>query len=135
MGFIGGVLVGSGIGAMHYTGMAAMEMAPLLRYNLPVFALSIVVAVLLAMLSLWIKFGLKRFAISRGFKGTRVIASVVMGCAITAMHYTGMAAARFVAPPGLETSAQDQSLSYILAGYVSFFTLLIIGIVMGVTML
>lgn len=133
--FIGGVLVGSGIGAMHYTGMAAMEMAPLLRYNLPVFALSIVVAVLLAMLSLWIKFGLKRFAISRGFKGTRVIASVVMGCAITAMHYTGMAAARFVAPPGLETSAQDQSLSYILAGYVSFFTLLIIGIVMGVTML
>ena len=133
--FIGGVLVGSGIGAMHYTGMAAMEMAPLLRYNLPVFALSIVVAVLLAMLSLWIKFGLKRFAISRGFKGTRVIASVVMGCAITAMHYTGMAAARFVAPPGLETSAQDQSLSYILAGYVSFFTLLIIGIVMGVTLL
>ncbi|MEQ5807483.1 PAS domain S-box protein [Alteromonas sp. NFXS44] len=133
--FIGGVLVGSGIGAMHYTGMAAMEMAPLLRYNLLVFALSIVVAVLLAMLSLWIKFGLKRFAISRGFKGTRVIASVVMGCAITAMHYTGMAAARFVAPPGLETSAQDQYLSYILAGYVSFFTLLIIGIVMGITML
>ncbi|OFC70859.1 MHYT domain-containing protein [Alteromonas confluentis] len=132
---VGGVLVGSGIGAMHYSGMAAMEMAPLLRYNLPMFSLSIVVAVSLAMLALWIKFGLKRIAMAKGFKGTRVIASVVMGCAITAMHYTGMAAARFVAPPGFESSMQDQSISYVLAGYVSFFTLVIIGVVIGVTSL
>lgn len=47
---IGGVLVGAGIGTIHYSGMAAMEMAPLLRYDLGMFALSIVVAVCLAML-------------------------------------------------------------------------------------
>ncbi len=132
---VGGVLVGGGIGAMHYSGMAAMEMAPLLRYNVPVFGLSIILAILLAMLSLWIKFGLKRIAMAKGFKGTRVIASVVMGCAISAMHYTGMAAARFVAPVGFESSSQDQTISYVLAGYVSFFTLLIIGVVIGVTSL
>lgn len=54
----GGVLVGSGIGTMHYSGMAAMEMSPLLRYSPSLFILSIVVAVCLAMLALWINFGL-----------------------------------------------------------------------------
>lgn len=33
----GGVLVGSGIGTMHYSGMAAMEMSPLLRYSPSLF--------------------------------------------------------------------------------------------------
>jgi len=55
---MGGVLVGAGIGTMHYVGMVAMEMAPLLRYNLPMFCVSILVAVSLAILSLWISFGL-----------------------------------------------------------------------------
>ena len=59
--FLEGVLVGSGIGTMHYTGMAAMQMAPLLRYDLSIFILSIFVAVTLAMLSLWVRAGLLRF--------------------------------------------------------------------------
>ena len=60
----GGVLVGSGIGAMHYTGMASMQMAPLLRYDLSIFILSIIVAVTFAMLSLWFvkNLGTKRLA-------------------------------------------------------------------------
>ena len=37
---VGGILVGAGIGTMHYVGMAAMEMAPLLRYDLFYFGLS-----------------------------------------------------------------------------------------------
>ncbi|MDH0863598.1 MHYT domain-containing protein [Mitsuaria sp. GD03876] len=90
---VGGVLVGAGIGAMHYTGMAAMEMSVALRYDPAWFAASIVVAVLLAMLALWIRFGLagvlsKPWAIALG--------GVVMGCAIAGMHYTAMGAARFV---------------------------------------
>lgn len=67
----GGVLVGSGIGTMHYSGMAAMEMAPLLRYSPSLFILSIVVAVSLSMLALWIKFGLSAVGIkkSRAWEG------------------------------------------------------------------
>src|SRR5690606_35666318 len=49
-----GVLVGAGIGAMHYSGMAAMQMAPLLRYDPYWFAGSILVAVVLAILALWV---------------------------------------------------------------------------------
>ncbi|MES2257892.1 MAG: MHYT domain-containing protein [Pseudomonadota bacterium] len=93
---IGGVLVGAGIGAMHYTGMAAMRSALQLRYDLPMFSLSIVVAVVLATLALWVRFGLRDLHGRLGEHACLVIAGVIMGCAIAGMHYTGMAAARFV---------------------------------------
>lgn len=56
---MGGVLVGAGIGAMHYSGMAAMQLAPLLRYDPLMFGLSILVAVVLAIIALWVRFGLR----------------------------------------------------------------------------
>ncbi len=92
----GGLLVGAGIGAMHYTGMAAMQMNLELRYDPAMFALSIVVAVVLATLAIWIRFGLRnlRGRLHRHLLG--LISGSVMGCAIAGMHYTGMAAARFV---------------------------------------
>lgn len=92
---IGGVMVGSGIGAMHYSGMAAMHMDAVLRYDLAWFITSIVVAVALAMLALWIRFGLKnraRFSSAQ----TTLLGGVIMGLAIAGMHYTGMVAARFI---------------------------------------
>ena len=93
---LGGVLVGAGIGAMHYTGMEAMELSAQLRYDPLWFAASIVVAVLLAMLALWVRFGLEH----RVSRLTAVLlGGLVMGCAIAGMHYTAMGAARFVGAP------------------------------------
>ncbi|MRV73148.1 PAS domain S-box protein [Duganella sp. FT92W] len=92
----GGVLVGAGIGAMHYTGMAAMRSPLELRYDPWMFGLSILVAVALATLALWVRFGLSMLRTWMS-EATRLgIAGVTMGCAIAGMHYTGMAAARFV---------------------------------------
>ena len=134
--FLGGVLVGSGIGTMHYSGMAAMEMAPLLRYDLGMFALSIVVAVCLAMLSLWIKFGIAAAIQSRKMLGKHVLlASTVMGLAIAGMHYTGMAAARFVLPPGMETSNQSSDVAVLLAISIAIVTLVMIVFVLGISLL
>ncbi|HEY0586669.1 MAG TPA: MHYT domain-containing protein [Pseudoduganella sp.] len=93
---VGGVLVGAGIGAMHYTGMAAMRSALQLRYDPWMFALSIVVAIALATLALWVRFGLQGLRGRLGETGTVAMAGAIMGCAISGMHYTGMAAARFV---------------------------------------
>lgn len=133
---IGGVLVGAGIGTMHYSGMAAMEMAPLLRYEPLMFAVSIVVAVSLAMLSLWIYFGLSSVSQQRGiWRFPVATASVVMGCAITGMHYTGMAAARFVRPPGLELSSQSSEISIYLALGISIVTVVIICLVLGLNLI
>jgi two-component system sensor histidine kinase/response regulator len=92
---LGGALVGAGIGAMHYGGMLAMRTAPRLVFDPRWFVASIGVAVGLAMLALWIRFGLEgRVRLRRRF--VHALAGVVMGLAIAGMHYTGMAAARFV---------------------------------------
>ncbi|MEO4046659.1 PAS domain S-box protein [Pseudomonas sp. CAU 1711] len=103
-----GVLVGAGIGAMHYSGMAAMQMAPLLRYDPWWFALSILVAVALAMLALWVRFGLRGRDLG---VWTVALGGLVMGLAISGMHYTGMAAARFVGVP--EADAGNESSLYL----------------------
>ena len=93
----GGVVVGAGIGAMHYVGMAASSVGPMMRYDPWGFALSIVLAVLLAMVALWVRFGLQRHLAWNAWPLNGVAGSV-MGLAIAAMHYTGMDALRFAGP-------------------------------------
>ncbi|MBD3584260.1 PAS domain S-box protein [Salinimonas sp. HHU 13199] len=133
---MGGVLVGAGIGSMHYAGMAAMQMGPMLRYDPFMFGLSILVAVVLAMLALWIRYGLNRI---KGLRGTgrrvNAIASLVMGLAICGMHYTGMAAARFVRPESMMASEQSSEITMLLAALVSIIVIVIITLVLGVTLL
>jgi NO-binding membrane sensor protein with MHYT domain/CheY-like chemotaxis protein len=87
------VLMGIGINAMHYTGMAAMRMQPGIQYDVALFILSVAIAILASGAALWIAFRLRdggrHVWIARG------IGAVVMGIAIAGMHYTGMAAAAF----------------------------------------
>ncbi|MRX08589.1 PAS domain S-box protein [Pseudoduganella sp. FT25W] len=109
----GGVLVGAGIGAMHYTGMAAMQTALQLRYDPFMFGLSIVVAVVLATLALWIRFGLRTLRLPPAL--VAAFSAAVMGCAIAGMHYTGMAAARFTGVLPLDASPQQNSTFLALA--------------------
>ncbi|WP_247255893.1 putative bifunctional diguanylate cyclase/phosphodiesterase [Pseudomonas moorei] len=90
---LGGLLMGAGVAAMHYTGMSAMLMTPSVIYIPWIFALSIVIAVLASGAALWIAFRLRRD--SKRATYARIGASLVMGCAIVGMHYTGMAAAQF----------------------------------------
>jgi diguanylate cyclase (GGDEF)-like protein len=90
---LGGVLMGLGICAMHYTGMAAMEMSPPIAYDAPLFAASVVIAIAAAHAALWIAFNLR--GDSPWVAYAKLGSAVIMGFAITGMHYTGMAAARF----------------------------------------
>jgi diguanylate cyclase (GGDEF)-like protein len=91
----GALLMGGGVAAMHYTGMAAMRMTPAITYIPSIFALSILIAVAASGAALWIAFHLRRN--SSKIRLLRAGAAVVMGIAIAGMHYTGMAAARFPA--------------------------------------
>lgn len=132
---IGGVLVGAGIGTMHYIGMAAMEMAPLLRYDFSMFVVSILVAVVLAIISLWVRFGIDTVGKIKLNKTLKVvISSCVMGMAISGMHYTGMLAARFVLPPGFELSKQTNDISFYLALGITTTTVFIISVVLAVNL-
>ena len=103
----GGVLVGGGIGAMHYSGMAAMQMMPLLRYDPLLFALSIVLAIALATLALGVKNWLSEHADHVSPLARVLISGTLMGLAIAAMHYTGMAAARFIGTAELAPGASS----------------------------
>ncbi|HZT62321.1 MAG TPA: EAL domain-containing protein [Burkholderiales bacterium] len=100
---IGGVLVGLGISSMHYTGMAAMEVFPPIRYNPLLVAASIGIAIAAALAALWIAFTL-RASVGRGTYA-KLGSAVVMGLAIVGMHYTAMAAAGFAADSICTTGA------------------------------
>jgi diguanylate cyclase (GGDEF)-like protein len=89
----GAVLMGLGIAAMHYVGMAAMRMQPAIEYHLGWFTASIAIAIGAAGVALWIAFHLRRER--QHTLRLRSLASIAMGLAIVGMHYTGMAATRF----------------------------------------
>lgn len=93
---IGGTLFGAGVGLMHYAGMAAMRMQALLLYDLKLFLMSILGAVFLAIVALWIRSGLSRIFPRLGQWALLPVAAMVMGGAIAGMHYTAMQAAYFV---------------------------------------
>lgn len=125
----GGVLVGAGIGAMHYSGMAAMQMAVQLRYDAGYFALSIVVAIIMATLALWIRFGVRSWQNRLPNWQLNLLSGIVMGLAISAMHYTGMLAARFVAPVGFTAVtevANSQQIALIVTSVSVLVTLLVL---------
>jgi signal transduction histidine kinase/CheY-like chemotaxis protein len=92
---VSAVIMGAGINAMHYTGMAAMRMQPGIVYDPLLFTLSVLIAIGASALALWIAFRLRRS--SPDVWVPRIGAAVVMGFAIVGMHYTGMAAAHFPA--------------------------------------
>lgn len=89
----GALIMGSGISAMHYTGMAAMQMQPGIDYEPHLFAASLAIAAGASAAALWIAFRLRQH--SPNVRLARGGAAVVMGIAIVGMHYTGMAAAQF----------------------------------------
>ena len=89
----GALIMGAGISAMHYSGMAALRMQPGIDYDPALFGLSLVIAVGASAAALSIAFRLRRQTpYVRLMRGG---AAVIMGLAIVGMHYTGMAAANF----------------------------------------
>lgn len=129
----GGLLVGSGIGLMHYTGMEAMRTQLQLGYDPYWFAASIVIAVLLAVLALWVRFGLARIT-KMPFMARLFISGLTMGCAIAGMHYTAMMAARFVGETH-RVNSHGLTDHIELALLITLVTILISGVVFGTVLL
>jgi len=88
----GGVIVGLGVTIMQYLGKAAMVMPDSTSYSPPLFLLSVLIAIVAGTAALWI---------GRWVRGTgaTAAAALVMGVAVSGMHYTGVAALRVQAGP------------------------------------
>lgn len=124
-----GLLLGSGIGAMHYTGMAAMELNAKMVYLKTMFVLSIVVAVFLATIALSIKYkaakgGLVKYQF---INLKQSLSALVMGLAISGMHYTAMQAVVFipVAPSGNQMAGVDTVVMSVIISIAVFLVLIV----------
>jgi PAS domain S-box-containing protein len=125
----GSVCQGSGIAALHYISMDSMRFAGMHHYSPAVVALSILVAIAGALLSLRLTFLFRNEAAGR--KRRRVASAVLMGTAICLMHYTGMAAATFTSSLSIPNPAHAVRVS--LLGTAAFVTLTVM--VLGAALL
>lgn len=120
------LLMGLGIAAMHYTGMAAMRMDPPIRYEPRLFALSVLIAVGASVVALWIALRL-RGETTRNALWRRIGSALVMGLAISGMYYTGMAAAMF-APDSIYTAASQDVNHPWLGSTIGAVSVLLVGV-------
>jgi diguanylate cyclase (GGDEF)-like protein len=88
------VAMGAGIATMHYLGMRAITIVPAISYDPILVAISILIAISASFVALWLFFRLREGRSPHQWIA-RISAAVVMGLAISGMHYTGMAASRF----------------------------------------
>lgn len=105
----GGVFMGLTIVSMHYIGMAAMQVHQgCIQYNLWVVGLSVLIAIAASLAALWLAFQL-RDDTSVTLNWRKLGSALIMGVAISSMHYTGMAAAHFI-----EHQELAEPVSYVL---------------------
>jgi NO-binding membrane sensor protein with MHYT domain len=126
---LAGIVLGCGIGLMHYTGMAALRMPAHIYYDPLLFVVSVAVAIVFSTVALLALSVLPRFS-SRRFILARVTGSALMGLAIVLMHYTGMFATRFYPQPGPPESGVFFDPS-IMAATIAVVSLLIVGLALS----
>ena len=89
--FVGSVFLAACIILMHYTGMAGIQMDGFIGYNPYVFTASIIVAIFLSYFALRVKKDIAPLNLRRD-----LLVAIVMGGAVSVIHYTAMSATYFV---------------------------------------
>jgi len=123
---VGSVLMGAGIASMHYIGMAAMRLPATCQFNSFLVILSVLFAVLISLVALWITFHFRDEKTGIGWE--KLAGAVVMGAAIPVMHYTGMAAASFT-PSGMPADMSHAvSISTLSTAGIAAVTFIVLGL-------
>jgi PAS domain S-box-containing protein len=120
-----GVLMGGAIAGMHYIGMASMRVEASRSYNPSIVTVSVLIAILASLVALWLAFRFRSDVTVIG-RVLKVLSALVMGVAISGMHYTAMAAARFDPGTAVTRSVHDIVASGQLGGVVAASAILII---------
>ena len=133
---VGSAFMAAGICAMHYTGMAAIDVTPGIVWDHRLVAASAAIAWGASAAALLIFVGLRALADRKHralLVGSRFVAAAVMGSAISGMHYTGMAAANF--PLGTVCRSADQLGGQGLGTMVALAAILILGVTLFTSLL
>ena len=106
---VGGVIIGLGVASMHYIGMSAIRVQDSLTYSPLLVTASVVIAVIAGTAALWAALRLDTL-------WSTIVASLIMGVAVSGMHYTGMAALRVYPAPGVtvSTTATASAVAFLL---------------------
>jgi len=122
----GSVLIGAGSAGMHYIGMAAMRLPAKCQFNSPLVVMSVVFAVLISFVALWITFHFRDE--KKGIDWDKLAGAVVMGAAIPVMHYTGMAAASFTSSSTPVDLSHAVSISTLGTAGIAAVTFVVLGL-------
>ncbi|MGM7700582.1 EAL domain-containing protein [Pseudalkalibacillus sp. Hm43] len=98
------ILIGTGIVLMHYVGMEAMQMQAVIQYDMWIVALSVVIAMVASFVALNL---FRTSSTAKNRKRWITLSSLVMGAAISGMHYTGMASATFIHDSSVKMPQDD----------------------------
>ena len=126
-----GLTMGGAICGMHYIGIASMRLAARVEWEPWLVAASIAIAALASYVALWLAF---RFRREMGGRASlhRLAGGVLMGLAISGMHYTAMGAMSFQRTGARLSLQQDNLLATDeLAVAVTLTTLMILGIALA----
>ncbi len=121
------VIIGLGISAMHYSGMAAIRSPAEAYYQGDLFALSVGIAISASFAALLLNRYVQHSA-PRHQHWLRLCAALVMGAAIASMHYTGMASLNLVVPESTPLQLRSADNAGQLVLIVASITLLILGL-------
>lgn len=128
----GAVIMGSAVAMMHYVGMAAIRIPATMEMNHGIVAVSIAIAIVASGAAQWI---LRRFdQVSHARELWRWCASLVMGLAVSTMHYTAMLGVRFIPDPLATLSIGDGLNANRLAEIVGAGTLVLCGVTLVITL-
>jgi len=124
---VASLVMGAGISAMHYIGMDAMRLPAMCRYEPWIVTSSVIIAVVVSVVALLLTFRLR--GTSSEFSGLKIGSAVLMGIAIAAMHYTGMASVSFFPSPHTQDISRSVEVSSLGGVGISIVTIFVLGIV------
>lgn len=123
----GSIIMGAAIAGMHYIGIWSMRLNATIVWDMTYVVLSILIALIASFSALIIAFKLRSDLSLRGFL-YRGLGGILMGVAISGMHYTAMAAMSFTFDDSLSISSQYVLASDGLAAAVIIGTIFVLGI-------
>jgi len=126
---LGALFMATGIVSMHYTGMEAMKMNAEIQYNPFLWTLSAVIAFVASVVALYLlSFVSQNYNTSKIWL-VKLGSAVLMGIAISGMHYTGMSAASYKAHQHHADLAATPFNSTLLAYAIGIVILILLGMV------
>ncbi|MGH8583911.1 MAG: MHYT domain-containing protein, partial [Gammaproteobacteria bacterium] len=126
---LGSVLMGSGIGAMHYTGMLAIRLPGVMHHEPMMVALSVIIAVVVAMVALRLQ-----FASRQSERAIKLRSALLMGLAIPGLHYTAMAGASFTGAGVLGDTSYAMNVSHLSSAILILGTFTILGLALRIAL-